>query len=353
MNNIVFFNHKSGMGKTSLVYHIAWMLIGHKPRPFFTCCFVQPQEKHMRTQYWISALLIAAFAAPMLLPGGIQTARADRLADETAQFRAGVGRLPSPTAKDANGWTDLHYAAILNLSSLAKRLLESGAKVDARLKSDGEPYTDEWKATLRRFGEDYGSAKRYGGTPLHIAASTNAVATATLLVERGAAVNAKRNGGSTPLHFAARKNAVATATLLLERGAAVNAKTNNGWTPLHSAARKNAVATATLLIERGAAVNAKNNYGDTPLHTAAYNNAVLTATLLVERGVAVNTKNEYGLTPLHVAAYKNAVATASLLLERGVAVNAKNNDGETPLATALRFDAYEAAAVIRQHGGRK
>ena len=109
----------------------------------------------MRTQYWIAALLIAALAAPMLLPGGIQTARADRLADETAQFKAGAGRPPSPTAKDANGWTDLHYAAALNLTSLAKRLLQSGATVDARLKSDGEPFTDELKATLRRFGKDY------------------------------------------------------------------------------------------------------------------------------------------------------------------------------------------------------
>ena len=83
----------------------------------------------MRTQYWIAALLIAAFA-PTLLPGGIQTARADRLADETAQFKAGAGRPPSPMAKDANGWTDLHYAAVWDLPSLAKRPLESGATVD-------------------------------------------------------------------------------------------------------------------------------------------------------------------------------------------------------------------------------
>ena len=209
----------------------------------------------MRTQYWIAALLIAAFAAPALLPGGIQPARADRLADETAQFKAGAGRPPSPTAKDANDWTDLHYAAVLNLTSLAKRLLQSGATVDARLKSDGEPLTDELKATLRRFGKNYDGWNRYG---------------------------------ETPLHFAARNNAVATATLLVERGAAVNAKENN-----------------------------------------------------------------HGLTPLHVAAWKNARATAALLLERGAAVNAKTNDGQTPLAVALQYDAYEAAAVIRQHGGRK
>ncbi len=274
----------------------------------------------MCRQYWISALLISAFAAPMLLPGGIQTARADRLADETAQFRAGVGRPPSPTAKDANGWTDLHYAAVLNLPSLAKRLLESGAKADARLKSDGKPFTDEWKATLRRFGKKPDDWTRDGETPLHLAAWKNAVATATLLVERGAAVNAKDDDGRTPLHIAAYYNAVETAALLVERGVAVNAKDDNGYTPLHF---------------------------------AAFGNAVETATLLVERGAAVNAKPDYGWTPLHHAARTNAVETAALLIERGAAVNAKTNGGETPLAVALRFDADEAAAVIRQYGGRK
>ena len=205
----------------------------------------------MRTQYWIASLLIAALAAPVLLPGGIQTARADRLADETAQFRAGVGRPPSPTAKDANGWTDLHYAAVLDLPSLAKRLLQSGATVDARLKSDGEPFTDELKATLRRFGEDYDDWNRDGETPLHITAYSNAIATATLLVERGAAVNAKANNGATPLHSAAWKNARATATLLIERGAAVNAKDNDGQTPLAVALRFDAYEAAAVIRQHG------------------------------------------------------------------------------------------------------
>ena len=236
-----------------------------------------------------------------------------------ARFAEAVGRPPSPTAKDANGWTDLHYAAVLDLSSLAKRLLQSGATVDARLKSDSEPFTDELKATLRRFGEDYDSWTRNGETPLHIAAYSNAVAIATLLVERGAAVNAKSKYG-TPLHLAAYSNAVATATLLVERGAAVNVKSDNGATPLHLAAYSNAVETATLLIERGAAVNAKDDEGYTPLHSAANNNAIETATLLVERGAAVNAKDKYG---------------------------------DTPLADALGRSADEVAAFLRRHGGKK
>ena len=247
-----------------------------------------------------------------------EAASQSKLEAERSRFVQAVGREPSANFTDANGWTDLHYAAVLNLSSLAKRLLQSGATVDARLKSDDEPFTDELKETLRRFGKDYDGWHRYGETPLHEAAVHNAVETATLLLKRGAAVNAKNKWGYTPLHYAAWKNAVATATLLIERGAAVNAKDDDGLTPLHYAAYKNAVATATLLIERGAAVNAKNKYGATPLHIAAKHNAVETATLLIERGAAVNAKDDYG---------------------------------DTPLADALRSDADEVAALLRRQGG--
>ena len=69
----------------------------------------------------------------------------------------------------------------------------------------------------------------------------------------------KNDAGWTPLHEAARKDAVATAKMLLENGADVNAQDDKGWTPLHWAARKDAVATATVLLENGADVNAKNN----------------------------------------------------------------------------------------------
>ena len=215
-----------------------------------------------------------------------EAASQSKLEAERSRFVRVVGRQPSANFTDANGWTDLHYAAAVNLPSLAKRLLESGAKVDVRLKSDSEPFTDELKATLRRFGKNYDGWKRYGETPLHITPYSNAIATATLLVERGAAVNAKNDYGSTPLHNAARNNAVATATLLIERGAAVNAKNNGGATPLHTASWKNAVATATLLIERGAAVNAKNNGGETPLAVALRSDADEVAALLRRQGGA-------------------------------------------------------------------
>ena len=182
-----------------------------------------------------------------------EAASQSKLEAERSRFVQAVGREPSADFTDANGWTDLYYAVVLDLPSLAKRLLESGATVDARLKSDNEPFTDELKATLRRFGKGYYSWYRNGDTPLHIAAYSNAVETATLLLERGAAVNAKSDNGFTPLHEAAWSNAVETATLLIKRGAAVNAKSNNGNTPLALALRSDADEVAALLRRQGGA----------------------------------------------------------------------------------------------------
>ena len=157
-------------------------------------------------------------------------------------------------------------------------------------------------------------------------------------------MNAKDDYGLTPLHIVAWENAVATATLLVERGAAVNAKKADGGTPLHEAAFFNAVATATLLVERGAAVNAKDDYGLTPLHAAAWNNDVATATLLLERGAAVNAKNNDGETPL------------ATLLNRQAEKKKEAKEGNRYVKASyekFKKEAKKTAALLRKHGGKE
>ena len=104
-------------------------------------------------------------------------------------------------------------------------------------------------------------------------------------VSAGADVNAKgANEGFTPLHLAATVNASATAEVLLKAGADANAKINDGLTPLHVAAYQNASATAEVLPEAGVDVNAKGYLGVTPLHVAAVANASATAEVLGRYG---------------------------------------------------------------------
>lgn len=76
--------------------------------------------------------------------------------------------------------------------------------------------------------------------------------------------------GYTPLHLASERDNLATALLLLDRGASPNARTLTGRTPLHLAARYASASTVELLVDDGRAdINVRTAEGRTPLHYAA------------------------------------------------------------------------------------
>ena len=72
----------------------------------------------------------------------------------------------------------------------------------------------------------------YGRTPLHYAARSNNYREVKRLLDRGAKVNAKDQHGQTPLHYAAVANGTKSAELLLDRGAKVDIKNTFNGTPL-------------------------------------------------------------------------------------------------------------------------
>jgi hypothetical protein len=102
------------------------------------------------------------------------------------------------------------------------------------------------------------------------------------------------------------------ATLLIDRGAIVDARARDDVTPLHQAVRARHVAVATVLLARGADPNACDKRGSTPLHravagTGASNTAgtaPLMATLtrlLVEHGGDPDRADGRGRTPRDAA----------------------------------------------------
>ena len=295
-----------------------------------------------------------------------------------------LGREISSDKVDVNGWTDLHFAALLDLPDVAKRLLINNTP-HPQIEWKGE-FTDDLANLLTEFGYSEDAMKRVGQTPLHIAAQENSSKViATLLehnrntnildahkrtplhyaalanadkammtmlsLDQDAAVNAEDKDGETPLHYAAGRGHYQVAELLLKRGAAVNAEDKDGETPLHYAAGRGHYQVAELLLKRGADVNAKDEDLKTPLHYAARRDHYQLAELLLEKGAAVNAKDEDLETPLHHhAARGNETRVAELLLERGAAVNAKDEDLETPLHYAAREGHYQIAELLLEKG---
>ncbi len=261
------------------------------------------------------------------------------------------GREPSLDAKDADGLTDLHYAAAAGMSALARFLLDAGADVHARMKEDENLLTEVSKRKLRALAKTniFDNLPRTG-TPLHWAAWKNARDTAELLLSRGADIHATDKDDLTPLHWAVRKNARDTAQLLISRGADLHENDKYGNTPLHWAVRSNACDAADLLISHGADFQAKNKYGRTPLHWATRNNACDAAQLLISHGADVQATDKNDLTPLHWAAWKNARDAAELLISREADLQATDKDDLTPLHWAAKENAQDTAELLISRG---
>ena len=243
-------------------------------------------------------------------------------------LRKALPRKLSHLAIDDNGWTDLHYAATLNLSGLAQALLVRGARVDARLKDDGEQILSPLPDTLRRLGLSFISWEREGDTPLHLTAWADAAATAEVLIDHGADLHARLSTGGTTLNAAARFNSVEIANMLLARGALVDSRDREQFTPLHTAACRGKLETVELLLAHGADFDARADDNWTPLHLAL----LLTAPTADIQG-----------DPLPIM---------RLLLDRGAEVNPMLKPIKaTPLDLAEVLHAHAAARLLRQYGG--
>lgn len=139
----------------------------------------------------------------------------------------------SPNASDANGQLALLLALQLESLNAAEGLLASPSL-------------------------DVNRANKAGETALMMAALKGQLSWCERLLARGAEV---RREGWAPLHYAASGPEPRTVTLLLERGADINAGSPNGSTALMMAAGYGSEASVDVLLARGADVRLRNERG--------------------------------------------------------------------------------------------
>lgn len=139
-----------------------------------------------------------------------------------------------------NTLSELHHAAIRGQSQRAVMLIASGANPN-----DREP--------------------RFNGTPLHYAARHGHGEVVQKLIERGARIDARDTNECTPLVWAIKGGHADVVRQLLDAEANVDAQNSRGWTALHFAVDRGQVEAAQLLIDRGADLRVKNREGKTPM----------------------------------------------------------------------------------------
>ncbi|XP_040607804.1 ankyrin-2 isoform X43 [Mesocricetus auratus] len=189
-----------------------------------------------------------------------------------------------------------------------------------------------------------------GFTPLHIAAHYGNVNVATLLLNRGAAVDFTARNGITPLHVASKRGNTNMVKLLLDRGGQIDAKTRDGLTPLHCAARSGHDHVVELLLERGAPLLARTKNGLSPLHMAAQGDHVECVKHLLQHKAPVDDVTLDYLTALHVAAHCGHYRVTKLLLDKRANPNARALNGFTPLHIACKKNRIKVMELLVKYG---
>ncbi|XP_063755700.1 ankyrin repeat and SOCS box protein 4 isoform X2 [Eleginops maclovinus] len=181
---------------------------------------------------------------------------------------------------------------------------------------------------------------------IHVCVMYNAVETALVLIEEGAAINGMPNG-KTPLHVACEAANADCVAMLLTHKAKVNGLSLSGHTPLHHCITSESVACAKQLLSKGAKVNmpGDNNEADTPLHSAARFGVPELVALYLANGADVNAINSLQETPLMTACFwafdskeqmysEDHHLVCRLLLDNQADPNLQEEDNKTALHKA-------------------
>ena len=120
-------------------------------------------------------------------------------------------------------------------------------------------------------------------------------------------LNATNQHDETALMLAAISNQLELAKVLIERGADVN---KSGWTPLHYAATHGHREMMRLLIEHDAYIDSEAANGTTPLMMAAATTSPLAVKLLLEEGADPTLVNSANASALDIALSKDRQQSA-------------------------------------------
>jgi ankyrin repeat protein len=107
-----------------------------------------------------------------------------------------------------------------------------------------------------------------GGTVLSWAAHCNQPRLVKRLIEKGAKVDARNNHNITPLTQAARLGHLEVVKILIDNGADVNAASKKGWTSLMWSGENGHVEVVRFLLQSGVDKSPKNNRGKTAVEIA-------------------------------------------------------------------------------------
>ena len=260
-------------------------------------------------------------------------------------------------ARDPDGDTLLHYAAIGRDAGLIDFLVDKGAKLEAAGAGGKTPLhlaalsdCREAVAALLKRGAALETKDGYGRTALILCARERGqAATGRLLLEAGADVNAVDKFGDSALNLAAWRGKQEFVDLLLDKGAKVPADERKWWTVLSSAASGGLANLFSRMAEGAQNLKAAESPGFSLLNAAASGGSSEIVGLLIDKGFDPARADWLGWTPLHYAALFGRPEAALKLIERGAPLDHRTTMGQTAYNIA---DEWKMDGVVRLLAGK-
>jgi ankyrin repeat protein len=258
--------------------------------------------------------------------------------------------LPGVAPVDVEPWAE---AMLFGSAAEVKRLLDGGLSANAATKSGGTtalmmavPDLEKMTLLLDR-GANVNARSETKYTALMVAAqyATHATPAVRLLLARGA--DASQSQGqplfnADPLFLAAYGGNAEVLPDLLKAGASLNGEmrligTSNS-DAISGAVRHGYLDVARVLVELGAPVD-RTDARITPLVKAVLGDQVEMARFLISKGANVNHVDGNGMTPLLYAASIDFGSSAmiDMLLKAGARTDMKTKDGKTALELARQY----------------
>ncbi|MFA7664745.1 MAG: ankyrin repeat domain-containing protein, partial [Burkholderiaceae bacterium] len=148
---------------------------------------------------------------------------------------------------------------------------------------------------------------------------------------RGTRIDAPNRHDETALMLVSLQGDLATARLLVARGAEIN---RQGWTPLHYAASGGHPTVVEFLLEAHAYIDAQSANGTTPLMMAARHKHTTVVRLLIEAGADPSLENDAGYDAARYMAAHGEAGEAQWLREQAQAFRKRYGSVEAPVPAA-------------------
>jgi len=264
-------------------------------------------------------------------------------------------------ARDGDGMTPLHYAAMGGNMELINHLLAKGAKLEIQNAQFKTPLhlaaTNDRKeavAALLQKGAAIETRDDYGRTALILCARERGqAATGRVLIEAGADVNAVDKFEDNALSLAAWRGKSDFIDLLLENGARVP-ESGPKWEGMLSQAVSHGLANLfRRLTGKSGDMKAVDASGEWFLQSAAAGGSAEIVGFLLDKGFDPARPDRFGWTPLHYAARDGRTDAARILIEKGAPVDARTIMGQTAYNVAQERKMEAVTRLLTEKGADK